>query len=81
MENIKAYVYSNMKYELRAFITYFIIIYMELLLLYAAMLYSECVIQFLMNLTTTIHFWLLQFVSQSVSSSSNAKKTLKSNPN
>ena len=30
MENIKAYVYSNMKYEPLAFIIYFIIIYMEL---------------------------------------------------
>ena len=39
MENIKAYVYSNMKYEPLAFIIYFIIIHMELLLLYAAMLY------------------------------------------
>ena len=38
MENIKAYVYSNMKYEPLAFIIYFIIIYMELLLLYAATL-------------------------------------------
>ena len=54
MENIKAYVYSNMKYEPLAFIIYFIIIYMELLLLCAeTYILNACVIQFLMILTNT----------------------------
>ena len=59
MENIKAYVYSNMKYEPLAFIIYFIIIYMELFYFCVKqhLIYSECVIQFLMILTNTIHFW------------------------
>ena len=39
MNNTKAYVYSNMKYEPLAFIIYFIIIYMELLFLCAETLY------------------------------------------
>ena len=59
MKNIKAYVYSNMKYEPLAFIIYFIIIYMELLLLYAATLYSEYVIQFLIISQLPYILWLL----------------------